>query len=96
MHGYYYTDEEISDLNIDSDMLGANENYFVSTYISDFNSLEMISASDVNARMNKSAFADVGDFPFMVPLCNRNSSAREIYKTIRQKTTKSCRAVIFI
>jgi len=29
------------DLNIDSDMLDANENYFVSTYITGFNSLEM-------------------------------------------------------
>jgi len=33
------------------------------TYISDFNSLEMISASDVNAQMKKSAITDVGDFP---------------------------------
>jgi len=38
----------IQDLNIDSDMLDANENYFVGTYITDFNSFEMISASDVN------------------------------------------------
>jgi len=36
------------DLNINSDI---------------FNSLEMISASDVNAQMNKSVIADVGDFP---------------------------------
>jgi len=43
------------DLNINSDMLNANENYFESTYITDFNSLGMISASDVNAQMNKSA-----------------------------------------
>jgi len=61
------------DLNIDSDMLDAKENYFVSTYITDFNSLEMISACDVNAQMNKSAIADVGDFPLIVPLCNRKS-----------------------
>jgi len=51
-------------------MLDVNENYFVSTYITDFNSLEMISESDVNAQMNKSAIADVGDFLLMVvPLC---------------------------
>jgi len=54
------------DLSIDSDMLDGNENYLV------FNSLEMISASDVHAQMNKSAIADVGDFP----LCHRNSSTR--------------------
>jgi len=29
------------DLNIDFDMLDANENYFLSAYITDFNSFEM-------------------------------------------------------
>jgi len=33
-------------------MPDANENYFVSTYITDFNSLEMISVSEVNTQMN--------------------------------------------
>jgi len=42
-------------------MLNANENYFESTYITDFNSLELMSSSDVNAQMNKSTIADVGD-----------------------------------
>jgi len=41
-------------------MLRANEAYFVSTYITDCNSLEMISSSDVNAQMYKSVIADVG------------------------------------
>jgi len=44
-------------------MLNANENYFESTYITDINSFEKISASDVNARMIKSAIVEVGDFP---------------------------------
>jgi len=44
-------------------VLDENENYFVSTYITDFNSLEIISESDINAQMNKSAIVDVGDFP---------------------------------
>jgi len=56
------------DLNIDSDMLYANTNYFVNTYITDFNSLEMISASGVNAQMNKSAIADVDDSPYGTPV----------------------------
>jgi len=47
----------------ESDMLDATKNCFVSIYITDFNSLEMMSVSDVNAQMNKSANADVGDFP---------------------------------
>jgi len=43
----------LQDLNIDFDMMDANENYFFSTI--HFNSLEMISAgswADVNAQMN--------------------------------------------
>jgi len=63
---HVYTEENV--LNIDSDILDTNENYFVSTNITDFISLEIISASDV--KMTKSAIADVGDFPLMVPLCN--------------------------
>jgi len=55
------------DLNIDSDILGVNETYFVSKYITDFNSLEMISASDVNAQTNKSTIADVGVFTLCHP-----------------------------
>jgi len=69
------------DLNIDSDMLCANENYCVSTYITDFNSFEMISASDVNVQMNNSVIAGVVLLR-MVPLCNRNHSVREIQQTI--------------
>jgi len=48
----------VQDLNIDSDKLDANENYFVSTHIAEINRLEMISASDVNPKLNKSAIAD--------------------------------------
>jgi len=71
------------DLNIDSDMLNANENYFVSIFITDFNSFGVISASDVNSQMNKSAITDVGDFPLWNrALRHRNSSAREVHKTI--------------
>jgi len=47
------------DLNIDSDMPGANENYFVSTYLTDFNYRHLMSKITIN----KSAFADVCDFP---------------------------------
>jgi len=51
------------DVNIDSNMLDANGNYFVTTYIINFNSLENMSASDANAQMNKSENADVDEFP---------------------------------
>jgi len=47
------------DLKMDSDMLVANENYFVSTYLTDFNYRHLIS----KIKMIKSAIADVGDFP---------------------------------
>jgi len=59
-------------------VLDVNENYFVSTYMTDFNSLEMISASDVKAQMNKSAVADVGDFPLW-HICVIGTLQRGIY-----------------
>jgi len=40
-------------------MLDANENYFVSTYPIDFNYQHLMS----KIKINKSAIADVGDFP---------------------------------
>jgi len=40
-------------------MLDANEKYFVRTYLTDFNYGHLMS----KIKMNKSAFADVGDFP---------------------------------
>jgi len=40
-------------------MLDANENYFVSTYLKDFNYRHLMS----KIKMNKSAIAVVGDFP---------------------------------
>jgi len=40
-------------------MLDANENYFVSTYLTDFNYRHLMSW----IKMNKSAIADVGNFP---------------------------------
>jgi len=40
-------------------MLDANENYFVSTYLTDFNYRHPMS----KIKINKSAIADVGDFP---------------------------------
>jgi len=43
---------------IDSDMLEANENYFVSIYLTDFNYRHLMS----KIKINKSAIADVGDF----------------------------------
>jgi len=39
-------------------MLDANENCFVSTYLTDFNYRHLIS----KIKMNKSVIADVGDF----------------------------------
>jgi len=39
-------------------MLDANENYFVSTYLTDFNYRHPMS----KIKINKSAIADVGDF----------------------------------
>jgi len=38
-------------------MLDANENYFVNTYLTDFNYRHLM------IKINKSAIADVGDFP---------------------------------
>jgi len=40
-------------------MLDANEHYFVSTYLTDFNYRHPMS----KIKMNKSVIADVGDFP---------------------------------
>jgi len=40
-------------------MLDANENYVVSTHLTDFNYRHLMS----KLKMNKSAIADVGDFP---------------------------------
>jgi len=59
-----YTDEDDSRLKLYSDMLDANENYFVSTYLTDFNYRHLMS----KIKMNKSAIADVVEFPLMVPL----------------------------
>jgi len=42
-----FTDDDVSRLNIDSDILNSSENY---TYITYLNSLEMIPTSDVNAK----------------------------------------------
>jgi len=47
------------DLKIYSDMLDVNEHYFVSTYLTDINYRHLMSM----IKMNKSAIADVGDFP---------------------------------
>jgi len=41
----------VQNLNIDFVMLNVNKNYFVSIYITDLNSFEMI--SEVNSQMNK-------------------------------------------
>jgi len=46
------------DLNIDSDMLDANENYFVSTCHTDFIYRQLLS----KIKMNKSVIVDAGDF----------------------------------
>jgi len=40
-------------------MLDANENYFESTYLADFNYRHLMS----KIKINKLAIADVGDFP---------------------------------
>jgi len=59
-----HTDEDVSRFKqIYSDMLDANENYFVSTYLIDFNYRHLIS----KIKMNKSSIADVGDFPLSYP-----------------------------
>jgi len=44
---------------IDSNMLDANENYFVRTYLTDFNYQHLMS----KIKINKSVISDVGDFP---------------------------------
>jgi len=44
-------------------MLDANENYFVSTYLTNFNHRHLMS----KIKINKSAIADVGDFPYSYP-----------------------------
>jgi len=54
-----HTDDVSRFKKIDSNMLDANENYFVSTYLSDFNYRHLMS----KIKINKSAIADVGDFP---------------------------------
>jgi len=47
------------ELELDSDMLDANEKYFVSTRLTDFNYRHLLS----KLKMNKSVIADMGDFP---------------------------------
>jgi len=47
------------DLNIYSEMLDANEKYFVSSYLTDFNYRHLMS----KIKINKSVIADVSEFP---------------------------------
>jgi len=57
-----HPDEDVSRFKytiVDYEMLDANEKYFVSTYLTDFNYRHLMS----KIKINKSAIADVGDFP---------------------------------
>jgi len=66
-----HTDEDVSRFKkIDSDMLDANENYFLSTYFNDFNYRHLMS----KIKMNKSAIADVNIYNHILSFFSPNST----------------------
>jgi len=64
-------------------MLDANENYFVSTYLTDFNYRHLMSKT----KMNESVNADVGDFPKFYP-CEIETLHQGKYENYLTENTK--------
>jgi len=77
-----HTDEDVSRLKYG--FCHAECKRLVHNYITDFNSLEMISASDGNAQMKKSANADLGDFPLWRPCFIGTLSEGDTYNDLTE------------